>query len=117
MKMLEKLDQWRAEATLAAWIRAVAYRTTVDRLRELKFLPLENDDRTENPDPIPEIFITELLEYLCPEQRLQVKLFFIEEWPPGEIAQFLKKDIGTVYVTKNRLLDKLRTICQKNNLL
>lgn len=117
IKILEKLDQWRGEASLATWIRAIAYRTTIDNLRERKFVPLEKDERTENPDPIPEIFVRELLKYLCPEQRLQVKLFFIEEWTPAEIAQFLQKDIGTVYVMKKRLLDKLRTICQKNKLL
>ena len=117
VKIYEKLDQWRGEAPLAVWIRAIAYRTTVDDLRELKFVPLEKDQRTDNPDPIPEIFVGELLEYLSAEECLQVKLFFIEEWPPEEIGQFLKKDIGTVYVMKNRLLNKLRTICQKNRLL
>ncbi len=117
IKILEKLHQWKGEAPLAAWIRAIAFRTTIDKLRELKFVPLEKDERTDNPDPIPEIFVRELLEYLSPEERLQARLFFIEEWKPAEIAQFLKKEIGTVYVMKNRLLERLRTICQKNRLL
>lgn len=117
IKIYEKLDQWRGEAPLALWIRAVAYRATVDELRELKFVPLEKDQRTDNPDPIPEIFVGELLEYLSAEERLQVKLFLIEEWKPADIAQYLGKEIATVHVMKHRLLGKLRTICQKNNLL
>jgi len=117
IKIYEKLDQWRGEAPLAAWIRAVAYRTTVDNLRELRFVPLENDERTDNPDPIPRIFLEELLKYLTPTEILLVNLFFILEWTPAEIAQFLGKDIGTVYVMKNRLRDKVKTICQKNKLL
>lgn len=117
IKILEKLDQWRAEAPLAAWIRAIAYRTTVDNLRELKFAPLENDERTDNPDPIPRIFLDELSKHLTPIEVLLTKLFFVEEWKPAEIAQYLGKEIATVHVMKHRLREKLRTICQKNNLL
>jgi RNA polymerase sigma factor (sigma-70 family) len=117
VKLLEKLHQWQREAALATYIRAIAFRTTIDHLRKPRHVPLEKDERTDNPDPIPGIFVKELLEYLSPKERLLVKVFFIEEWKPDEIAQFLKKDIGTVYAMKSRLLDKLRKICQKHGLL
>ena len=117
IKVLEKLHQWKRKASLATYLKAIAFRTTIDWLRERKYIPLENDERTENSDPIPEIFIKELLEYLSPKERFLLIKIFIEEWSMEEIAQILNKDIGAVYTMKSRLLDKLRKICQKHGLL
>ena len=117
IKILEKLHQWSRLAPLLAWIRAIAFSTTIDHLRRRIFIPLETDERTENPDPIPRIFVTELRQYLTPEDWYLVNLFFIEEWPPEDIAQTLRKGIGTIYTMKSRLLDKIRTICQRHGLL
>ncbi len=117
VKLLENLHQWQRKATLATYVRVIAYRTTIDWLRERKHITLENDQRTVDPDPVPGIFVKEFLEYLTEQERLLVKLFFIEEWPPEDIARTLNKDIGAIYVMKSRLLDKLRKLCQEHGLL
>ncbi len=117
VKLLEKLHQWQRKATLATYVRAIAFRTTIDWLRERRHITLENDKRTVDPDPVPGIFVKEFLKYLTEKERLLVKLFFIEECPPEEIAQTLNKDVGAIYVMKSRLLDKLRKLCQERGLL
>jgi RNA polymerase sigma factor (sigma-70 family) len=117
LKLMEKLLQWHRKATLATYIRAIAYHTTIDCLRERKCIPLENDARAEDPSPEIKILINELLRDLTPKELVFVKLHFLEEWSLEEIAQFLNKRIGAIYTMKSRVLSKLREIYHKHGLL
>lgn len=136
IKILEKLHQWERRASLAAWIRVIARRTTIDHLRRQRHIPQESykdelgdhsgqsADEDESPqdeyslggvqnmDPGDKIFANELLTKLNPTELTVIRLNFIEGWSPEEIAEFLNKKVGAIHTIKSRALEKLRKICK-----
>ncbi len=109
VKLLEKLDQWQRRATLATYIRAIAFRTTIDWLRERRYVPLE-DEQPVNPNSESTILAEELLRILSPPEQLLLRLHYIEGQSLEEVAQFLNKSVGAIYTMKSRALEKLRKI-------
>jgi RNA polymerase sigma-70 factor (ECF subfamily) len=126
-KIFEKLDQWRGEASLGAWIRAIGHRTTIDHLRKQKYSyqglrGYGEDEGTQNEpclpdersvDPVTKIFAKELLAKLRGPELIVIKLEFIDGWPVEEIAEFLHKKPGAIYTIKSRALEKLRKLAKK----
>jgi len=111
LKLKQKLHQWKKKSTLATYIRAVAYRATIDHIRKLKPLDPNGDEpSTIDPDPYNRILVQELLKKITPSEYLFITLHFIEEWSLREIAEFLGKDIEAVYTLKHRAMAKLRKI-------
>jgi RNA polymerase sigma-70 factor (ECF subfamily) len=120
-KIIEKLNQWRGEASLATWISVIARRTTIDHLRKQKHSPEspQNKDGPQNEgssreeqgiDPEDKIFLRKLLTKLNSTELLVIKLIFYEGWSPEEIAELLHKKPGAIYTIKSRALEKLRKI-------
>lgn len=111
LKLIQKLHQWKGKSTLATYIRAIAYRATIDHIRRQKPSPQKGDSpSTVDPDPSNRILVQELLKKLTPSEYLLITLHFIEEWTLREIAEFLGKDIEAVYTLKHRAMAKLRKI-------
>ncbi|MBS3921173.1 MAG: sigma-70 family RNA polymerase sigma factor [Deltaproteobacteria bacterium] len=110
LKLKQKLHQWKRKATLATYIRAVAYHATIDRIRKQRVDPQEDNVTTDESDPLNRILVKELMSNLTPGEYLLISLHFLEEWSLQEIAELFGKDIGAIYTMKTRALAKLRKI-------
>lgn len=110
LKLKQKLHQWKRKSTLATYIRAVAYRATIDRIRKQRAISEKNIVTTDGPDPLDRLVIKRLMSNLTPSEYLLISLHFLEGWPLQEIAGLLGKEIGAVYTMKARALAKLRKI-------
>ncbi len=108
LKLTQKLHQWKKKATLATYIRAIAYRATIDEIRKRKVDPPENDVPTKVVDPLNQLLVNELMKNLTPNEYLLTRLHFLEGWSLQEIADLLGKDVGAIHTMKSRALAKLR---------
>jgi RNA polymerase sigma-70 factor, ECF subfamily len=111
-----RLPDYRGEAALATWLRAIAVRRALDALRRrrgwlARFLPFQRDpeDRAGAPEPTaPDdsrasvlaaesaVRLTRALAILPPRLRATLALREIEGLPYEEIARTLECPVGTV---------------------
>ena len=112
----------------------IASRKAIDLMRSHKSLiPLESDsadgadliDTLSNGRELPDKSIEKLewnqllrglLAELSPKDRYLFDLWVDQELPDREIAQILNLSIDAVYMRKNRLKEKLKTIIKKKEL-
>ncbi len=121
--------QGRNGCSLASWIRVVANRLTIDRLRkEGRTISLDDPGNAEatkiretrpdgTPGPEPQVEeamraarVREMIEDLPSKDRMFVQLFYFQGLPIEEVAQNLSITTNAAYVRKMRLHEKLRRI-------
>ena len=121
--------QGRNGCSLASWIRVVANRLTIDRLRrEGRTVSLDDPNNVESsrvreaePDakPGPEPLVAEaqraakvreMIGQLPPKDQLFVQLFYFQGLPIEEVAQTIGITTNAAYVRKMRLHEKLRRL-------
>ncbi|MBM4246537.1 MAG: sigma-70 family RNA polymerase sigma factor [Deltaproteobacteria bacterium] len=124
--------QGRNGCSLASWLRVVANRLTIDRLRrEGRTVSLDDPDNIESwrvreaqPDarPGPEPLVAEaqrasrvrdLIAQLAPKDQLFVQLFYFQGLPIEEVANTIGITTNAAYVRKMRLHEKLRRLASE----
>ena len=122
-----QLFEGRGGCPLRAWIRVIAMRTTISRMRRWKNhsqLPNEDTDRgstrmvDEGPDALSLLSaqddqkrkaqLLELARSLSPEDRELIELFYVHELSVPAITAKLRIRRGALYMRKNRALTRLR---------
>jgi RNA polymerase sigma factor (sigma-70 family) len=116
----------RDGCSLAGWLRVVAVRLTIDRLRrDARVVGLDDDTPSmlelrrslRSPDPDPESTMqgAETAERLAvamaelgPKDRLLAELHLVRGRALEEVAQVLGVTMNAAYVRKSRLLERLR---------
>lgn len=121
--------QGRNGCSLASWVRVVANRLTIDKLRkEGRTISLDDPMNAEAtkiretrpdaaPGPEPQVEqalraarVREMVEDLPPKDRLFVRLFYFQGLPIEEVAEMIGVTTNAAYVRKMRLHEKLRRI-------
>ena len=121
--------QGRNGCSLASWIRVVANRLTIDRLRrEGRTVSLDDPDNWESarvrdaepdgkPGPEPQVEeaeraskVREMILQLPPKDQAFVQLFYFQGLPIEEVARTIGITTNAAYVRKMRLHDKLRRL-------
>lgn len=118
----------RDGCSFAGWLKVVAVRLTIDRLRrDARLVALDDDTprmlelrrslRSDSPDPEEEMQGTETAERLCramaqlgPKDRLFAELHLVRGRALGEVAQVLGVTMNAAYVRKSRILERLRAM-------
>ena len=116
----------RHGCSFAGWLKVVAVRLTIDRLRrDARVVALDDDTprmlelrrslRSETPGPEEEMQGTETAERLAqemaqlgPKDRLLTELHLVRGRSLDEVAQLLGVTMNAAYVRKSRILDRLR---------
>jgi RNA polymerase sigma-70 factor (ECF subfamily) len=132
----KKLRQFKGKnnCSLASWLRMIASRTAIDFMRSHKsHISVESAPIDEN-DPIDTLsngrelpdksierlewyqLLRRLIEALSPKDRYLFELWVNQELPDKEIAQILNLSIEAIYMRKNRLKEKLKTIINKKKI-
>lgn len=96
-----KLRQWRGEGSFAAWLRQIATRRFLDRLRKEKNRtasdPVELGSGTPAASPFDQrIAVDNALASLGPQERAAALLVFAEGHSHGEAAVILGIPLGTL---------------------
>jgi RNA polymerase sigma-70 factor (ECF subfamily) len=109
VKLLGRWDAIRRYDEPEAWVRAVAVRTMVSRLRRRQVATRALARLTGRPDPIrgPADDVAAALARITPEQRAVVVLHDVMELPVEQIAVELQLSVGAV---KSRLTRAWRTL-------
>jgi RNA polymerase sigma-70 factor, ECF subfamily len=121
--------QGRNGCSLASWLRVVANRLTIDRLRrEGRTVSLDDPNNRESwrireaepdarpgPEPLVEEAqrasrVRELIAQLAPKDQLFVQLFYFQGLPIEEVANTIGITTNAAYVRKMRLHEKLRRL-------
>lgn len=121
--------QGRNGCSLASWIRVVANRLTIDRLRrEGRTVSLDDPNNLESsrvreaepdarPGPEPQVEeaqraarVREMIGQLPPKDQLFVQLFYFQGLPIEEVAEAIGVTTNAAYVRKMRLHEKLRRL-------
>ncbi len=116
MTGFEQVAEFRGEGTFGAWIKKIAARLYLKRVkREARLIfsdnvePLEEISiRDASGDAASRIDLDEALKSLSRGERLCVSLCYGADWSHGEAAEALNIPIGTVKSHVKRGLDKLR---------
>ena len=122
-----RLFEGRNGCPLRAWIRVIAMRTTVSRMRRWKNhsqLPSEDSDRgsmkmvDDGPDALQLLAaeddqnrkaqLLNLAQCLSPEDRELIELIYVHEMSVPAITEKLRIRRGALYMRKNRALTRLR---------
>ena len=121
--------QGRNGCSLASWLRVVANRFTIDRLRrEGRTVSLDDPESGESwriretrpdsrPGPEPQVEAAEraskvrdLVSQLPPKDQMFVQLFYFQGLPIEEVASTIGITTNAAYVRKMRLHQKLRKL-------
>lgn len=121
--------QGRNGCSLASWLRVVANRLTIDRLRrEGRTISLDDPNNIESwwvreaqpdakPGPEPQVEeaqraarVRELIAQLPPKDQMFVQLFYFQGLPIEEVANTIGITTNAAYVRKMRLHEKLRRL-------
>lgn len=116
MTGFEQVAEFRGEGTFGAWIKKIAARLYLKRVkREARLIfsdsiePLEEISvKDASGDAASRIDLDEALKSLSRGERLCVSLCYGADWSHGEAAEALNIPIGTVKSHVKRGLDKLR---------
>ncbi len=118
----------RHGCSFAGWLKVVAVRLAIDRLRrERRLVPLDDDTphmlelrrslRSEAGDPEATLQGAEAAErldramgQLLPKDRLLAELHLLRGRSLGEVAGILGVTMNAAYVRKSRLLERLRQL-------
>lgn len=116
----------RHGCSFAAWLKVVAVRLTIDRLRrDTRFVPLDDDTphmlelrrtlRSDSPDPEDVMQgaetaarLEQAMAELAQKDRLLAEMHLIRGAPLEDVAQLLGASMNAAYVRKSRVLERLR---------
>ena len=131
-----KLFEGRNGCPLKAWVRVIAMRTTISRMRRWKNhsqLPNEDTDRgslrlvDDGPDALDllasqderkrQAELLTLASSLSPEDRELIELIYVHELSVPAITERLRIRRGALYMRKNRALRRLRNRARAAGLL
>ncbi len=109
----QRIGDFRAEGSFAGWVKRIAARLYLRRLKGKVRLeaPIEAAEETGGPDEslsALKLDLEQALEALSPAERLCVSLCHGAGLTHAEIAEQLKTPLGTVKSHVKRGLDKLR---------
>lgn len=116
MTGFEQAAEFRGEGTFAAWIKKIAARLYLKKVkREARLIFSDSVEPAEavmigdaSGDAASRIDLDEALKTLSRGERLCVSLCYGADWSHGEAAEALNIPIGTVKSHVKRGLDKLR---------
>lgn len=106
--------------TVSAWVFTIARNARIDRLRRGNSQPYQDvyeieiagnepsqEDKTQQSEEA--VFVSKAIEELPAEQKLIIKMAFIEDLPQSEIATKLNLPLGTVKSRMRLAYGKLKT--------
>ncbi|MBI4848908.1 MAG: sigma-70 family RNA polymerase sigma factor [Nitrospirae bacterium] len=122
--------------TVASWLMVIATNSTLNFIKRNKIsISLDDpsgDDQKNSKDIVQDLqpsvidriseseqseLLRELIEGLNPDDKLFLKYCFEDELQPEEIAKIMNISVSAIYSRKSRIIDKLRKIAKKKNLL
>ena len=129
-----KLRQYKGKngCSVASWLRVVAVRTVLNRLRrkgfdgavrpgkQIPFGDLSLKDREDlgalalMERAEQKRIIREAIQILAPRDRLFVRLFFGEGLPVEEVAEALGISVQNAYTVKHRAIQRLKALLKKS---
>lgn len=115
------LRTWTGRASLKAWVRTVAYRMRLAKLRRARIPVGDVDAIPSSEEPVVEriarnetwlgvLMAIERLE--SPAQRIVLRMCFLQSMNPDEIATQLNISVSLVYTHKSRALTRLRSLLE-----
>jgi RNA polymerase sigma factor (sigma-70 family) len=112
----EQIADFRGEGTFQAWVKRIAARAWLKRVRrdsrlDLRVAPLDEEEEgggLSEADQAARIDLDEALKALHPAERLCVSLCYGGGLSHAEVASALNTPLGTVKSHVKRGLDKLR---------
>lgn len=124
----KKLRQFRGnkDCTLASWLRVIASRLTIDYLRRLPrsapdtlhAFPINQPNYSETSiEQEEQRLLSRAIETLSANDQTFIELHVQQALPPQEIASILRTSLGSIYVRKSRVLEKLRRSLRKSEAL
>jgi RNA polymerase sigma-70 factor (ECF subfamily) len=114
LKSLEKIHSFKPRYSFSAWLvtiaRNMAFNEFNRRKRELSYDPNEDDTIFGQVDSMSEkqLMIRDMLEILDETEREVVVMHILGDLKHREIAEALKKPIGTVTWIYNKAITKLQ---------
>jgi RNA polymerase sigma factor (sigma-70 family) len=122
----------RHGCSFAGWLKVVAVRLTIDRLRrDTRLVALDDDTphmlelrrtlRSDSPDP-EEVMqgaetaerLKQAMAELAQRDRLLAEMHLIRGAPLEDVAQVLGVSMNAAYVRKSRVLDRLRRVITRS---
>ncbi|NMI02167.1 RNA polymerase sigma factor SigM [Pseudonocardia acidicola] len=99
-----RIDGYRGEASVSAWLHRVVVNVCIDRIRRERVRPTvpwpERDIAARGPDPVLEVTtrmaVDDALALLPAEQRVAIVLVDVQGYPVAEVAEILQVAPGTV---------------------
>ena len=129
LKALRSIDRYDAtRASITTWLRSIAYRTTINHLRRPTITTIAIDRLTANapeasdddvqqafqtPDDATADYLCQALDYLPPDERALINLFYYDDLPLREIAEIVDAPPGTLATRLHRTRKKLFSIIHK----
>ena len=114
LKSLEKIHSFKPRYSFSSWIvtiaRNMAFNEYNRRKRELSYDPNEDEYvfGTVESSSEKELLVREMLQYLDELEREVVVMHVLGDLKHREIAETLKKPLGTVTWTYNKAITKLK---------
>ena len=123
LRLHRKLTLVQSDTHLMFWLRQVATRLAIDRLRSEpghRLLPLEESAQiagaADRADPLLQRQLRSLIAQLPPAARAVVVLRYQEDLDPADIAQLLGMPVNTVKSHLKRSLASLREMLTATDL-
>jgi RNA polymerase sigma-70 factor (ECF subfamily) len=133
----KKLRQYKGinGCTVSSWIMVITTNTTLNFIKRNKTsislddpLGEERSLRDTISDPQPSVIkqmeeseqseiLREIMDGLGSDDKLFLKYYYEEELSPEEIAGIMNLSAGAIYSKKSRIIEKLKKIAKKKNLL
>jgi RNA polymerase sigma factor (sigma-70 family) len=113
LKAFEEIGEFRREGPFSAWVKRIAARLFIRRIRRdsrtlLTADPLDEDLAVQEISPQDRLDLDEALRLLSPPEKLCVSLCFGAGFSHPEAAEALSLPLGTVKSHVKRGMDKLR---------
>lgn len=114
LKAFESVAEFRGEGTFAAWVKRIAARLYLRRMKRDALMVLEAEPREPEPafagfaDAAGRIDLDEALKGLSPVERMCVSLCYGAGLSHSEVAETLQAPLGTIKSHVKRGLDKLK---------
>ncbi len=114
LKSLEKIHSFKPRYSFGSWLvtiaRNMAFNEYNRRKRELSYDPNEDEYifGQEESSSEKELLVREMLEYLDETEREVIVMHILGDMKHREIAETLKKPLGTVTWIYNKAINKLK---------
>ena len=108
VKAFRQLSQYDdRRSSFYTWLRCIAYRLCLDRVRQDTVVWLETDEKMHTDDDRRIQLLTEAIRRLPPTERLLVQQHYFEQQPLADIAEVTDTDAGTLATRLHRIRKKL----------